>query len=187
MHSDETAGTVRADAEHSLETRLAAILHPQRDPETAVSELIRIRKAVAADAPDLLDLAREMHRNSTYKWLDFDDGKVLRMYSTLAQTGYLRVAVVQGKIAGAMAAYMTEYFFGKDKLAQELGLYVRQERRGGMAAIKLVRDMVKWAYTEGAKEIVAGTTAVLDPRIALIYTRVGFKGAGDLLKMRVGG
>jgi GNAT superfamily N-acetyltransferase len=127
-----------------------------------------------------------MHAESTFKDMDFDrkiaGETILRLMDN--PNGLVMMACEDDEPIGGIAALVTQAFFGKDKVASELALYVRPDRRGRMAAAHLVQMYVTWAKVQGAKRINAGNSAgTNDERYVGFLSRLGFKRAGSLMYM----
>jgi hypothetical protein len=83
------------------------------------------------------------------------------------------------------AGYITEYYFGKDLIAQDLLLFVDPTKRGGLAAVKLITAFEDWAFAKGVKEVCpASSTMVAPERTAMLYNLLGYTNVGSLFKKR---
>lgn len=145
---------------------------------------VKIRDAVEDDIPALLAMARDLHAESPrYARLSFSVAKVEALIrsllsSTLASApiGGVFVAEKAGKIVGMLGAYVHAPYFSEDKIASDYTLYiVPEQRRRGRAAIGLVRAMEKWAWDNGAVDIVPGTSTMIDAEsTAHFYEKLGY-------------
>ncbi len=130
-------------------------------------------------------LAQEFHTHSNYAPLDFDVDIVSKLLAAcvLQQDGLMGWAAVdKGTIIGGLIGRVTQSFFGKDSVSNDLGLFVSPDRRGGVAAIHLLRAYKAWAKAKGAKRINFAVTAGINAeRTAKFITTQGFKPVGSLL------
>lgn len=105
------------------------------------------------DLPKLVELGREMYMEARrLHRAKYVPGKV---YVTLASLigvdhGFFRVVEEDGEVVGGLAAYVEPFWFSTDKYAQDLGLFIRPDKRGGIAATRLVREYKHWAKERGA-------------------------------------
>ena len=137
----------------------------------------------------LLAVGRMMHEESSYSHLAFSPEKLKALGSaTIAEPQrYLGLAAMDdSKICGLFIGIITPYFFSEEKIASDLVLFVVQDSRGGMAAMKLVRAYESWAVSNGAKQIMLGvSTGVNEKRTLALYDRLGYKPAGGIVKKNV--
>ena len=86
-----------------------------------------IRPFTLEDLPTMVELGKIMHEESVYRDLDFDAQKLIDLghhYIANPERCWSAVAEVNGRIIGMYAGYITEYYFGKDLIAQDLLLFV---------------------------------------------------------------
>ncbi len=77
-----------------------------------------------------------------------------------------------GGIIGALAAL---WFSPTVRVAQELALFISEARRGGPAAVRLVRAFEAWAQAHGAKHVTLSCiTAVRGEAVGNLFARLGF-------------
>lgn len=148
-----------------------------------------IRKPV--DQYDILameELARRMHAEGAFRGLDYDVRKVLAIgKQVLNDPNFFGVLCEHnGEIIGLMICYVTEFYFGKDKIAQDMVLYIDETRRGGVGALRMIERYVEWAVEKGVKEIQLGQTVGINAEtVAKLYAHAGFELIGQLYKRRV--
>ena len=147
-----------------------------------------IRPFTLKDLPTMVELGKIMHEESVYRDLDFDAQKLIDLghhYIANPETCWSAVAEVDGRIIGMYAGYITEYYFGKDLIAQDLLLFVDPTKRGGLAAVKLITAFEDWAFAKGVKEVCpASSTMVAPERTAMLYNLLGYTNVGSLFKKR---
>ena len=147
-----------------------------------------IRPFTLDDLPTMVELGKIMHEESVYRDLDFDAQKLIDLghhYIANPERCWSAVAEVNGRIIGMYAGYITEYYFGKDLIAQDLLLFVDPTKRGGLAAVKLITAFEDWAFAKGVKEVCpASSTMVAPERTAMLYNLLGYTNVGSLFKKR---
>lgn len=148
-----------------------------------------IRPAVHADIQSLLGLCERMFNESAYAQVcEYSPEKMVHLLNLMVDTPdeyFLYVAEKDGTIIGMYLGLLTEYYFSKDQMAVDLALYVDREKRGGLAAVRLVQAFEDWAFERGAKEIVPATSTQVAPeRTAQLYHLLGYEVVGNLFKKR---
>ena len=144
-----------------------------------------IRAATPDDLPALLELGQAMHCESPeYRDMRFCPNTLRHTLTLAMDQHFLRVAEQPGgRIVGGLAAMAVPHWFGPDRLACDLGIFVAPEARGGMAAARLVRAYVKWARELGAKKITLGITTGVDVETtARLCERLGARRSGIIME-----
>lgn len=145
-----------------------------------------IRNADYNDVDALLELGRQMHAESWYAYLPFDDDKVRNALCTAITRGFLAVHEVDGRVLGAMAGVITEFWFCHSRIATDLGLFVRSDKRGSAAAVRLVQAFIDWAKKNGAAEVsLAISTGVRIEETGDLYKALGLTHVGGVYKGRL--
>jgi GNAT superfamily N-acetyltransferase len=148
-----------------------------------------IRPLQETDRQAVLEMCRQMLRDSPYSFLPCDDGKLNHCFD-----GYLAdrenrcglAAVENNLIIGVLAGYVSEYLFCHERIACDQIVYVVPGRRGAGAALGLLRAFRQWARERGARELALGVSASLEPqRVGRFYERLGLRFAGGLYKQRL--
>lgn len=138
-----------------------------------------IRPATYDDLDTLLDIGAAMHCESPrFARLEFSNAKVLQLFITLIDSGdgLLLVAERDDAVVGAVAAMVGQHWFSDDIVANEYGVFILPQHRGGMAAARLVRGYIEWAKAKGAKMIQLGiSTGVHADETAALYQAMGLK------------
>lgn len=140
-----------------------------------------VRRAALADVADLVDLARDMHEDSSFAPLQFDPDKLTETLAVMIRHGHgVFVAELRGEIVGAIVGYLDSPIFSRDKVAYEHALYVSPEHRSGHLAISLVSAFADWAKQVGAKQIRPGvTTGPVGGGACKLYRAMGFTPVGE--------
>ena len=141
---------------------------------------MKLRLATINDLPDLVLLGRQMHEESTFASMDFDMEIVKETLADLMNKNQFVVVAedINGTVIGGMAGSVTQSWFGKDLIANDLALFIRQDHRGGLIAYKLIQHFVRWARLAGANQIRPGVTTG-NKNAEALYERLGFKRCGS--------
>lgn len=116
-----------------------------------------IRHATPSDIPTIVELGHVMHLESRFKALPYASDKVARIFAQLLESkSFVMVAEKDGQIVGAMAAIVMELWFSTAKTAQDFGLFIHPNHRGGMLAVRLLKRYAEWAQAQGAHAVEMG-------------------------------
>ncbi len=136
-----------------------------------------------------MKLAKQMHAESSYGFLPFDEEKVegLAGFAMDSEDYCILVAVDDAnKVYGFFLGVIVPYYFCNEGYAVDLALFVSPDKRGVCAAQKLIAAFKQWAIAEGAREITLATSTGVEPeRTAKLYERLGFPQIGTVHKIRV--
>ena len=99
---------------------------------------MRLRMATVADLPAICVLGRAMHQESTFAPMDYDIDCVKETIADLMEKSQLVLVAedTNGEVIGGILGKVTQTWFGKDMVANELGLFIHPDHRGGMLAMK---------------------------------------------------
>lgn len=138
-----------------------------------------IRAATNDDVPRMVELGELMHAESP-RWsrLSYDRGKVAALLADLIASpeGFAWVACDEsGGVVGGLIAFIGEHWSSRDRVAQELALFVEQNKRGALCAARLIAVADAWAEGCGVKWLEAGTSSGVAPeRTTQLYEHLGF-------------
>jgi GNAT superfamily N-acetyltransferase len=139
---------------------------------------MKVRHPNPGDWEGVLDLARQMHRESWFSEFDFAEGKVQQLFEALLERpDWLGIVAenMGGELVGFFAAATVEHFFGHDTYACDLVNYVLPNYRNGLAARRFVKVYETWCRIRGVKEIHVGvSTGRNAERIQEFYEKLGF-------------
>lgn len=143
-----------------------------------------IRNAVKEDIATLVQLGKEMHLESNYASLDFDTNKVHDFLLYMMDYGVVLVEEKSGEVVGGMAGYISQPFFSYDSIANDLGLFISKQHRGGITAVKLVKAFTDWAISHDVKQIRPAISVGGDiDGVTKLYERLGYKVAGAVFML----
>lgn len=145
---------------------------------------MKLRLATMHDLPAICVLGRIMHEESTFAPMDYDIDCVKDTIIDLMEKSQLVLVAedTNGEVIGGILGKVTQTWFGKDMVANELGLFIHPDHRGGMLAVKLVKTFVAWARMAGAKQIRPGVISGCEVA-ELLYDRLGFRRCGATFLM----
>lgn len=140
---------------------------------------MKLRMATVDDLPAIVMLGRVMHQESSFAPMNYDMDRVKGTISDLINKSQFVVVAEDknGKVIGGMVGMVTQSWFGRDMVANDLALFVASDARGGMAAIKMMKAFVHWAKLAGAKQIRPGVTTG-HARAEKLFERLGFARCG---------
>lgn len=140
---------------------------------------MKLRMATMDDLPAMAVLGREMHATSSYAPMDYDPERLKETITDMMNKSQFVVVTedTNGEVIGGMVGMVTQSWFGRDMVANDLALFVAGNARGGMAAIKMMKAFVHWAKLAGAKQIRPGVTTGHE-RAEQLFERLGFARCG---------
>jgi L-amino acid N-acyltransferase YncA len=146
-----------------------------------------IRAAQAKDIPAVVELCRQFHAESWYSRVEFDPewlGQVLsRFAATPPQEALFLVAHREEDIYGFIVAHMGPVFSSRRKAAIQDMLYVRADRRGGIAGPALLRRYMQWAAPLSPIFLdYTITTGINEESWRRLAERFGFRDVGTVFR-----
>jgi GNAT superfamily N-acetyltransferase len=148
-----------------------------------------VRHATPEDAALIDAMLRAMGRESPiYRAMPIDDRKLADYIAKVIGSGEHAVLLHEGPsgIDGIYIGMLVQQFFTFEITAMDVLFYVRPERRGSRAAVRLFRAFKAWAKSSGAKAIQVGTMTGIDPaRAAKFYRGMGLDEIGGVYHGRV--
>jgi len=145
---------------------------------------MKIRFATKEDVDTVLALGREMHAESRFAHYPLNDEKaVSTIHGMIANPHKACLLLAQradGKIAGMLAAYMSEFFFCDAIAVQDRWFYVLPQYRGSSAAVKLIIALRQWAESKKVNELCINMSVAVEmERFNKLMTHMGFKCCGS--------
>lgn len=140
------------------------------------------------DVVALVRLGDYMAQESNFANLEYDRYLFGEFVFDLlfSEGGAAFLAEKDGETVGGILCTVSRFMGGPDTVANELGLFVRQDRRGSRAAVGLVGAYKNWALSRGAKRISAGNSAGADDTVYVkLLSHAGFQQAGSLMYLNV--
>lgn len=147
-----------------------------------------VRRVVARDLPDVVEMARAFHAESpNHRDMTFDEAKVLDLVDHAA-TGDQWLAIVArndaDELVGMALMLAIEPYYSSDTEVVDLAFYVRPGSRNGRAAIGLMKEICSWAGAIGAKRLQMGIhTGINHDRALSFMLKCGFEPVGLVVSM----
>ncbi len=138
-----------------------------------------IRPIEVNDIGELMRLASAMHQESIYREMAFDPQTVMGLFASAMDArkpAVWGVTVTRGdEVIGFGLGACGPNWFGPDMLASDLAIYIDPEHRGGSAGPRLMQAFTDWANSTGAKLVMVGVSAGINPeRTGRLYERLGY-------------
>ena len=146
-----------------------------------------LKQADQADIPHFISLGQQMHAEGAFHFLPFDDAMAAqtarRYIEDDRSCAYL--VMEEGRPIAMHLASLTTYFFSPATLAAGLVTYVVPEKRGGRAAILMMRAFIAWSKQHGAQEAYIGVSVgISSERADRFFKHLGFRHVGGNYKLR---
>jgi GNAT superfamily N-acetyltransferase len=143
-----------------------------------------VRHATPEDTAVIDTMLRAMGRESPiYRTMPIDDRKLADYIGKVIRSSDHAVLLHESAagIDGVYIGMLVQQFFTFETTAMDVLFYVRPERRGSRAAVRLFRAFKAWARSSGAKSIQVGTMTGIDPaRTSKFYRGMGLREIGGI-------
>ena len=146
-----------------------------------------VRRAEKKDVNKLVELGKLMHKESVYSKYAFDEDYI-KFYGDYMmdhpdEYGVFMAEDNEGEVTAMVAGFISKMYFNPEvKIAHDFLLYVHPEKRGGIAAVRVMRAYEKWAKDVGASEVSMGITAGIDnERAERFFSGIGYDPKGSFL------
>ena len=131
----------------------------------------------------VLELAREMHAESlTQRNFPLDETKLLQqlgMSKIMSDTIYVRLAVLGDYVLGGFFGMISTTFFSQQPACKDMVWFVRKNKRGGLAALKLVADFEQWGLDRGVRDFYLGQSTGVEIETTMkLYQHLGYEVVG---------
>ena len=141
-----------------------------------------VRCASVDDLPQIAVLGEALRRESAVWFPEIDLAyltEMMRPQLDRPDRFYCAVAEKGGRLVGWLNGLLATYEWSPFIFAVQRILYVAPEARGGITAVRLLRDYIAWAEANGAKRQLAGMGNGLPPaKVDGLYRRLGFRPIG---------
>jgi GNAT superfamily N-acetyltransferase len=144
-----------------------------------------IRDLNPDDLPQLLELAREMHRTGVYAAYPMDEARVAFILTRLIEVpealsiGY----EIRNELVGAFVGEIVQDLWIDVQIAVDHAFYVREADRGSRAGVMLLRAFEKWAHENAADVLRPVVYAGVDNQsVSNVLQRMGYESAGTVHK-----
>ena len=150
--------------------------------------MIFLREASEDDVGHLIQLGREMHQESAFNFLLFDEKMVKNTAFDYIRKNNACVFLVfnDTKCIGMHVGSLTSYFFCDALLAAGLVTYVHPKYRGGRAALLLMRAFIDWSKNRDVAEVYIGVSVDINAKQShKLFQHFGFHYVGGNYKLRL--
>jgi ribosomal protein S18 acetylase RimI-like enzyme len=126
-----------------------------------------------------IELGRKMHLESRFSKFSYDPETVIRLLNS--PSIFCKIAFQDELPIGFFVGMVQQMWFSTDKAGYDLALYVVPEKRGGMTAVRLIREFEKFCKENNCVTINLGAGAEISNDSAKrLYTKLGYKECGFL-------
>jgi len=134
-----------------------------------------IKRYTKDQKESFLRLARLMHGESRHKKFSLNEEKLVK----LIEANYCCLSYKDGLAVGMMIGVVQPMWFSDDLAGYELVLYTDPDHRGGMSAMRMVKDFESHCKKLGCKDINVGSSVdVCTDLVNKFYSALGYKTCG---------
>lgn len=125
----------------------------------------------------MLSFTDEMHKNTDYKYLNYDRVKTGEYFQKLIDLNQF-IHLTDGCL---MIGSLEKVFFGDSLIASDILIYVKKEHRGLGLSIAAVNEFIKWSENAGASRISIGrSSGVNEKEFKSLAVKCGFNKLGEV-------
>lgn len=146
-----------------------------------------VRRGTVADIPRMVELGQRMHAESPrFRPYRFDPVRLEGSLRGLLDMpmGLVLVAEHDGEIVGGMLAIAADHYACEMRQAADLAVFVDPDRRGGAAAVRLIKAFREWAKEIGAEPSICPSTGVEQDRTGRLLQALGAQEAATVWTWR---
>lgn len=132
-------------------------------------------------------LGKQMHAESIYKDMRYDADKVMRLAlgALNAENRYVLIIAHSdddpNDVVGFMFGSVGPHFFSDELVAKDYALFVKKDKRGGIAAMRLLKKFEQLAKEKGAGfSMLAAATGVEPERTLELFERLDYQRIGGI-------
>lgn len=146
-----------------------------------------IRLATEDDVEAVTKLGVEFHQRSKYAEFSYNEDKVLNFIHTVITFEH-GVAYVyenaEGKIVGAILGWISYHWFGDDMMLTDLGFFIEENERGGIAAMRLLKKFIEHGKAAGCRHVMSSNSSGFQmDRVAKLFEKSGMERYGYVYSM----
>jgi GNAT superfamily N-acetyltransferase len=147
------------------------------------------RAETEADFEKIIDLGHVMHKEGYFRDMPIERKRLQQMAAYTIGNPDIAAAFLaedKGQIVGMFSGFITHYFFNSEKYAADYAIYTAPNKRGGLAAARLLNSFERWAVSQGAREVIIGLRVSIDNSRALkFFEGMGYGNAVPLISKKV--
>jgi hypothetical protein len=147
-----------------------------------------IRGLTHDDLPQLLELAREMHRTGVYAAYPMDEARVAYILTRLIEVpealsiGY----EIKGELVGAFFGEVVQDLWVDAMIGVNQMVYVREVSRSSKAGLALIKAYTDWAIQQGADVLSFSVYAgINNAAVGRALQKLQYNDAGGVYKKEV--
>lgn len=125
----------------------------------------------------VLELGYKMHLESRFKKYNFDEVKIAKLLAS--PNIFCKVALMDKKAIGFFIGVVQPMWFSNEKAGYDLALYIDKEYRGGMTAVRLIKEFEKYCKENNCVTINLNAGAeIANESAKRLYTKLGYEEYG---------
>lgn len=140
---------------------------------------LSVRPVEERDIPAVIEMIQAMWFESpNFNTKAFSEQKATNLvhFFVYGPQGGGFVADCDGELIGMIAGAIAENLVTVGKYATDLAVYVVPTKRGGSILPRLVATLEKWAFANGADDVMLGiSTGVHPEKTVYLYERLGYR------------
>ena len=133
----------------------------------------------------MVKLGKLMHRVGSFKKVKYSKNKVFKTIKSSINSDRIVFFVAEDEdgYAGMMGGFVVEYPISYEKYASDFLMFIKEEKRGGDTAVKLLNLFEDWAKSKGVKEIRLGSSHGVDTeKVKKFYEWQKYETIGHLFR-----
>ena len=147
-----------------------------------------VRKIKENDIVPMINMGELMHRVGSFKKVKYNKDKVFKIIRASIDSDTMVFFVAEDKdgYTGMMGGFLAEYSISYEKYASDFLMFIKEEKRGGDTAIKLLNLFEDWAKSKGVKEIRLGSSHGIDTeKVKKFYEWQKYETIGHLFRKEI--
>jgi GNAT superfamily N-acetyltransferase len=144
-----------------------------------------VRRIKKEDITPMVEIGEIMHGIGSFKKVKYSKDKVFETIraSMVSDSMVFFVAEDEDGYAGMMGGFISEYPISYEKYASDFLMFIKEEKRGGSTALKLLNLFEDWAKSKGVKEIRLGSSHGVDTeKVKKFYEWQRYETIGHLFR-----
>ena len=133
----------------------------------------------------MVKIGELMHRVGSFKKVKYSKDKVFKTIKASIDSDRMVFFVAEDEdgYAGMMGGFIAEYPISYEKYASDFLMFIKEEKRGGDTALKLLNLFEDWAKSKGVKEIRLGSSHGVDTeKVKKFYEWQKYETIGHLFR-----
>jgi len=124
-----------------------------------------------------LELGNKMHLESRFKKYNFDNNKIIKVLEN--PNVFCKIAFIDEKPVGFFIGVIQQMWFSDEKAGYDLALYIDKEYRGGMTAVRLIKEFEKFCKENNCVTINLNAGAeIANESAKRLYKKLGYNEYG---------